>query len=743
MLCKKTAVLPTALILLLFLGLLGCSDTETPQLVGLSDTVFQFKADNLISFTIKNDNEMYASTWGGSIGLYTSDGELLSIYPRTENIIHLTYIDSLIFGYDMVEESVVEIDLSNQSVRTIASLVIDELRSFTVVDDVIIMIVVESYNYVNFFTLENDGYVNYNEKLLILDINSGVITESDAIKNPIAMYYSSTNELYICARPDDLYIIYSFNINNGRATPVKLLADSVYFQFFALENDHLIYAAVSGDVMVRRLSDDFEYVAVSYSENTGLFLLGGGFVYNEGYVYFIEQRAKSGDIDAMHAHDENYNHDEDFPVTTLLQALRTDLEYISLKRSHSEDVYDYENVEDIVVISAPHWNRLFSLEAIEHRSGIRSTYTGQSFDDYTQFILSIMTGDENVDIYILSLGETTLVMRDQQVYASLYGSQIIRDYLDGCFEWIRDISYTSDGDLWMLPLDFATNALWYVPDNFSRFDLSYDDVSSLSDYIQTVERLNELKGNYTTFCTYFAYPSMLWSDQYEMTHNDYDNGFVKFDTSVYRQYFDMIWTGWSRYGNPATQVTSHPILDYDFDLIWESEDSRYDGMFADYDIDRVIFKLDMIDNVLANTGSGNPKYGNLADWRVLPSPRISDEVNRNYGYLTFAVVNPFSKNREQAVAFLEAAATDMLSVITKPVFFHKEMSAYDGFYDMSLGVYQDIFSIYEESAAIGKVFGLFGIHNTQSVIDDYQSGKISLQDAIDEIQRKAEFWLNE
>jgi len=82
----------------------------------------------------------------------------------------------------------------------------------------------------------------------------------------------------------------------------------------------------------------------------------------------------------------------------------------------------------------------------------------------------------------------------------------------------------------------------------------------------------------------------------------------------------------------------------------------------------------------------------------------------------------------------------MLSAIRKPAFVLKALSAYDGHYDMSIPVYQDLHNIFREGAAIEDVFALSEVN---TIVDEYQNGRVTLQEAVDEIQRKAEFWAGE
>jgi len=328
-------------------------------------------------------------------------------------------------------------------------------------------------------------------------------------------------------------------------------------------------------------------------------------------------------------------------------------------------------------------------------------------------------------------------MREQGGYVSLTDSKPIRNYLASCFEWVGKAARTAGGETWMLPLYFDIPMLWTVPENFDHFGLTPADVAYFDDYLQAVKDLNQTKGDYTTHITSFENAETQWRLQYEMTYCDYKKGLVAFGTDLFRNFYNTMFTGWHTYGDTSLASSYHPILQYDQRKYWDSFSSEGGGLTADYDTAHVIFKIEYLSAQLAQLATLG---GGLTDWRALPMPRLTEKVEKNYAFCTLAVVNPYSKHKEQAVAYLEAAASDMMSSVVKPVFVQKDLSAYNGHYDMSVPAYRDIYDIFSNGAAIEDTADL-GL--TWTNFDDYQNGKITLDEAVKEIQRQAELWLNE
>jgi hypothetical protein len=209
-----------------------------------------------------------------------------------------------------------------------------------------------------------------------------------------------------------------------------------------------------------------------------------------------------------------------------------------------------------------------------------------------------------------------------------------------------------------------------------------------------------------------------------------------------------MWAGYSRYTHPSEAAAHNPILQRDWRHIYEETRSADDpnvvymkcDLFDEFgnpitDDDRperTIFKLE--------TMGEQRQKDNLEDWRVLPLPRLSEDVQRNYFQCVYAVVNPYSKNKDLAVAFLEAAASDMLSSVNVPVFVLEDLSKYGGHYDMSVPVYRDMYEIFKDGAVVDYTFDANELH---SLIDDYQAGRLTLDKVVIDLQRKADMWLGE
>jgi len=704
--------------------------------IDLDNIFFRSKVDNLVSFTITPDAEVFGATFSGGIARYSHTGDLIEAYPGTEYIFGLNYSHGLIYGYHYINKNILEFNPNNGEIRTIyTNLVFDDVCCLAVIGDYLVMIIIPSFSYLSFDVMEGD-FMDFGKQFIAITISSGELTELPGIKHPMCFYKSSTGELYVYARLENQYILFNYDVGGQTATCEAVMDDVGYLYGFAYEHNSFVYYYMG--IHAKKMSERMFYSVA----NIEPFAYGGNyFSYYNGNLVILEQHSELINVPVSNGHecDDSGNLCYHVPdALTSIQTLRIGPEFVihisigsGIGQNGGVVVEDRGNI----VISAAQWEQFFSIPSIRARTGVTGIYTNQptsSWDAYTEFLTSIIAGDDSIDIYILTMNESiTRALRDQGGYVPLTGSGTIQAYLDSCFDWVREAATTPGGDIWMLPLNYDALMMWYVPEGFERFNISPADVSTFDGYLQVLERLNREKGDFETFSTFLQGVEYYWFTQYEMTYNDYDNGIVDFDTDVFRRYFKNMWAGWDIEGDPNNKSTHHPVMQFD-QLEWWNWNPLEHPIQPDYDLERVIFKTEMYSFKL---DSGF----NLEDWRVLPLPRVSENVQHNYFNFTYALVNPFSNNKELAIEFLEAAARDMLSTITRPAFVLKELSAYEGYFDMSLPVFMDLHSIFNNGAVIENIFP----DGYMSIVADYQKGKLSLQESVDEIQRRVMFWASE
>ena len=122
------------------------------------------------------------------------------------------------------------------------------------------------------------------------------------------------------------------------------------------------------------------------------------------------------------------------------------------------------------------------------------------------------------------------------------------------------------------------------------------------------------------------------------------------------------------------------------------------------------------------------------------APRIATASEQQAAAITFALVNPYSRQKDAAIAYLEAVISKPETTMVTPAFFKKGMENYAQQYDISLPAFQDLYHIYE---TLGVYYGHLMVETDSSHILEYQQGLISFDQAIERVQSIAEAELYE
>ena len=129
-------------------------------------------------------------------------------------------------------------------------------------------------------------------------------------------------------------------------------------------------------------------------------------------------------------------------------------------------------------------------------------------------------------------------------------------------------------------------------------------------------------------------------------------------------------------------------------------------------------------------------------WRAFPIPKISEKITYCSVGMSVAIINPASENKEAALKVLETIAENYFDTArgVKYSFLFADRSAYPEYYHTG----SDIFNDYYEIFSNGVVSTLsVDIATSRPEIDDYQAGKLTLEEAVAEYQRQVDIWLNE
>lgn len=668
-------------------------------------------------FTVSEEGDIYVLDWEGVLRRYGADGTVKDTLSgeETEGTTAMLCVGNELYLAQQNNARIRAWNTDTKEVKTVISTEFEggNIRDMVAADGIIYVLTEGKLISVN--TVKYEVVV-----LPVTDIS--------------AIYGGTDGKLYYCEETSTKKAIYCYDsgkCRNGtyeQNEPLYEMTDILpedSIRAFVLENDYLVYAPYTQKrVNILKLSDSLtgtvqENATVFYGRDMRC-IAGNVVYYRSGMTseemgfenFYIPditlegQRQENSENNKENSSEQNDAHQPINPQPAGLSG--------TIKIAAIDNSYNFYNVNKIGNIKA---------ELYEDR-----------FDNYKTELLA---GDDNFDIYILNYSDLDVQeLMKAGYFVPLNSSLIISDYCDKCFDYVEEAVTAENGDIFALPLTISTNVVWYVPENFEKNGLNVADLDDLEHYMQLSVKSREYDEQGITS---YAGSFVAWLDmQYAVYFNDYSNGIVNFKTDFYYDFFEKMWKGWFVYQN-----STHPMLNE------AMEDEDYNYYKADsvtVKNDRVLFVADLLwnEDITLHAEEG---------WRVKGMPKLSEKCNQNLVSGVCAMINPASKNKELAMAYLETIAanpscainlyTDLFfedkSVYENRRYFMKDANAvYEYTYDMSSSVMSDLYDIFKN----GRI-AYTTTSNLYNIADDYQNGRYTLEEAVDELQREVEMWLME
>lgn len=328
--------------------------------------------------------------------------------------------------------------------------------------------------------------------------------------------------------------------------------------------------------------------------------------------------------------------------------------------------------------------------------------------DYSETVLKILAEDSDIDIYFLNPSDARKLI-ESGIYEPIV-SETIERHNESCFDYLKDFCEV-DGKTVLTPIMSSVTAI-LVP-NEAADDMP--DISCIDGYLNWVRSCSGERKAYTRGDDLYTFLNY----QYEKYYCAFKNRTFDYDTEIYRHIYSELLSGFERYSNPPETVVG-----------FESAGAK---------------NLAEQKDLLAAEG-GFWEFADCAeDFRAFPIPKISEKVGGNFVNAIFAYINPYGKNKEAAVKVLETIAenysdlTDggIYEIFNYP-FIKKDREDYGEKYSPESRLFGDFYAI----AKNGFVHD-YQLLSARNDIDLYQSGKISLDEAIEMYAREVGAWLNE
>lgn len=686
---KLFSILLTAL---LVLGLLtSCAGSEKPYSAysEICDTESYY--ENIVSmpalftnFSVGKYANFYVS-YNGLICKFYDTGEMTQTYEGTLGFSAPYFYDGYI--YAVSNGYLYKIDSSRKGTVTQISDKMDGAgANCVVVNDSFALVTLHHY----------DEHDRFSVKLMRVDLLTGMANELE-LGSEQRLYCSAGGVMYVYAREtDDRETVYSLYEIPADGEPVYIcdMTDIGETPRFVLEGGVFYYADKMGDLCGKSLITGDTYTIVA---GAGIYDMGeyseSGMTFYEGNIFY-------------------YNGN-----TASIETVYTPSHELSGK--------------PIVKICALYGKSVahIDIDALSRYTDAELNYTGLfNFTDFNEdaVALKILAGDTDVDIYFVSASLAGKLL-EKNIYTPIE-SEVVKSFNNSCFDYIADACVAENGDIAFMPISNYVYGIVYPTASFEEAGITRDELLYYDSFMDTVR--NKKTSKHVFQLGDVIYNSLL--KQYSKYYCDFENGEFDFTSDVVAKFFTELCTYYPDYDSWEPYGFMHPQR-YDPEVNPELVGKEETAQFSS---DLTLMTISAYNYYSYATGCSDFFDG----WRAVPMPRLSEDVPATYVEAEFAIINPYSQNKEAAVSVLEDIAENYMSVRggqAKYSFLLEDKAAYSDDYHPDSQVFADFYDIAKEGFVFTYEIG------SASICDDFSKGLISAEEALEELQRQVDIYMNE
>lgn len=712
---KKTKI--TAIILTLSLLFTGCGSRSDTSGDIPAESDFKFTADKaeeftfseidideneegINAFTVMDDNKVAALTFGANDGgeccfvIYENGRE---IYRKEATWAYqglcFNAAEKCFYTYDSMEKRLCVMDEEFNLKETLAEeLEAADLRNMIVIDNKLYLLAAEKNPFDPTIQVEVEdpetGYMNFDEKAYSIDLSTKEL-ENLGIQNVICQSYSNDTLYYFTCR-DGHYSLDVYDRETGTLKAVRNMDDVGYTIAFAVIGEEFLYYSVNS-AGLRKLNLN---TGALTAEAGSIFIIRNSQfqVYRDALIYL--------DINGMTINKYGTGAVDELPLGSIAKY----------------------NGESLVIGYNSAYNAPVQTGEIVKACGVSaSIYEIPMHDD--ELKLELLSGNSDVDIYIfpssIRLGRD---LRATGGYVPLT-DEGIKAAQDKYFDWLADYCVNDNGDIWCVPIYANVDATYYVPDNLEALGVEPEELTTLDGYYSALEKVKS-QDKYKFYGT----AEML---SYSMLEQNYpaNYGWHDYDNDEFKNAFARVYDGFVLWEDP-TGIGSHPL----FNNLYISEEWGHGQ-------NRV-----SAENVaFMNSYNFEDDVERPEDWRAVKLPRVKSSNEKNGALISYAIVNPYSKKKEAAEAYLGYIAESGLKYRTERSFsfLYKDKSMYADAYDTETPYFNDLYSLNENAAICEALVEFNSDSDVRPWVIEYQRGEITLEEYIANITRVSEIAMNE
>ena len=324
-----------------------------------------------------------------------------------------------------------------------------------------------------------------------------------------------------------------------------------------------------------------------------------------------------------------------------------------------------------------------------------------------EFALKLLAQDSDFDMYLLSSRDSNSYnIKEEGVFYALNDVEGVKEYLDACFPYIKEVATNEDGDIWMLPVGLMVSGLMYDKDYCASQEVDFS-IMNFKQFLSFTEDAQKESGNKISISTYLMEEALFQQYLKEQT---------SFDTELFR---DIAKQMRSLYESCDGEISSGQIMPSRFNGIAQ-------GKIPQFYYNYIMFNSNWLDYAKMVTELGEEQRIG-----VTSMPSVSKKVG-NVGTLTFLAVNPQSENLEATLSYISTLARYMMGLENS--FLLADETTY-----MDTPFMKQCYKLYENGV-------VYFAMDSQIYWDDFQlylDGEMELEEMIKEIERKREIYVKE
>lgn len=318
-----------------------------------------------------------------------------------------------------------------------------------------------------------------------------------------------------------------------------------------------------------------------------------------------------------------------------------------------------------------------------------------------EFALKVLAGDGDFDLFVLDTrNDCAYNLKENGAFYALNKVEGVKEYLDACFPYIKELAYNEDGDIWMIPVDVDIPGLAYNREFCKERGVDYSTMNYM-EFMEFIEKTEatEPEKIYISIGTILEPMLMQYLSKYDT-----------FDTELFRNHISKLKqiytdaTTWGYRNIFGRKLENGVPTEFYLEFVYNSDE------FEEKAKDEVI------------------------SWAYAPSgfPKLEEDIS-NVGTITLLAVNPKSANLKETLRYVTEYCRYMLTL--QDSFLLKEESTYTMENAFVRDLYQLMAGATIEFRMSDEVY--------ESTLWDYLEGEIGLEEAIAEIERKMKIYRGE